>query len=60
MANSLCVKLAAAERAADRGNADAQSGALGAFISEVEAQDGKKVPADKAPILIALAEALLP
>ena len=31
-------------------------GALGAFVSQVEAQSGKKVPAEVAPILIVAAE----
>ncbi len=60
VANSLCAKVAAASRAADRGNTNAQSGALGAFIAEVEAQTGKKVPAAEADVLIALAQALMP
>jgi len=59
VANSLCVKLRAAARSEARGNTKARDGSLGAFINEVEAQSGKKVPADKTAILIALAQALM-
>lgn len=58
VANSLCVKLKNAEASAARGSINSQHGQLGAFVNEVQAQDDKKVPADKAPILTALAEAL--
>jgi hypothetical protein len=58
VANSLCVKLAAAERAAARGNETARRGALDAFAHEVNAQTGKWVPADKAAVLLGLAAAL--
>lgn len=50
VANSLCSKLAAAAA----GNA----GALQAYIQEVQAQSGKKIPADEAAILLQLAGAL--
>lgn len=59
VANSLCVKLNAAEASLARGNTTAQQNQLGAFINEVDAQAGKFVPADKAPILVRLANALM-
>ncbi len=56
VANSLCAKTRAAERAR---NDSAHDGALGAFINEVEAQSGKKIDADDALVLIAIANALI-
>lgn len=58
VANSLCVKLDAASRAADRGNLQAKAGALNAYANEVRAQTGKWIPADKVPYLVQLAAAL--
>ena len=58
VANALCAKLRAAEKAEEQGNLGARDGALGAFVSDVEAQSGKKVAADVAPILIVAAESL--
>lgn len=59
VANSLCVKIAAAQRADERGNTTARDGSLGAFINEVGAQDDKKVPTDKASLLVLFAQALM-
>ena len=58
VANSLCVKLDAASRAAARGNMQAKAGSLDAFAHEVRAQTGKWIPADKVPYLVQLAAAL--
>ena len=59
VANSLCVKINAAQRSDARGRTRARDGSLNAFINEVEAQSGKKVPADKAPLLISFARSLM-
>lgn len=59
VAHSLCVKLDQAERAETRGNAAAKSGALGAYLSEVQAQAGKAISADKAAVLERLALGLM-
>ncbi len=59
VANSLCVKLQAAERAAARGDTRARDGSLGAFINEVRAQADKKIEQGKAPYLVRFAEALM-
>lgn len=56
VANSLCAKTTAADRARNTG---ARNGALGAFINEVEAQSGKHIDADEALILIMIANALI-
>lgn len=56
IANSLCAKTRAADRAR---NDRAHDGALGAFINEVEAQSGKKIDADDADVLIMIANALI-
>ncbi len=56
IANSLCAKTSAAERAR---NDSAHDGALGAFINEVQAQSGKKIDAADALVLIAIANALI-
>ena len=50
-ANSLVVKLQAAARALDRGNIEAACGSLGAFLNEVNAQEGKEVTAAQADLL---------
>lgn len=55
IANSLCVKLQNAEKA---NTPNARAGMIGAFINEVQAQSGKALTADRATILIALANAL--
>lgn len=55
IANSLCVKLNAAEAAAARGNLAAKAGPLNAYVKEVQAQTGKSVSAANAAILISLA-----
>lgn len=54
VANSLCVKLNAAEKHGVKG----KGGGLEAFAHEVKAQAGKFIPADKAPVLLALAASL--
>jgi len=59
VANSLCAKLAAAQAAAERGDAKAKAGALGAYINEVSAQRDKSISAANATLLIELARALL-
>ena len=59
IANSLCVKLDAAARAAARGNDEAAAGALGAFVHEVKAQTGKHISPEHAAILIHSADKLL-
>lgn len=55
-ARSLCASL---EAARDARNANARAGKMGAFINKVEAQSGKKIPADVAAVLIDWATALL-
>jgi hypothetical protein len=60
VANSLCVKLEAAARAMARGNLNAASGSLQAYIHEVEAQRGKKIASAGADLLIAMALLLMP
>ncbi|MEX2610548.1 MAG: hypothetical protein WEA24_11420 [Gemmatimonadota bacterium] len=59
LANSLCAKLSAAQRAADRGQDATHDNVMAAFINEVEAQTGKKIDPGHAAILIALATALI-
>ena len=59
VANSMCVKIAAAERADARGQTTARDGALSAFFGEVEAQAGTRVDPDDAAVLIAIATALM-
>jgi hypothetical protein len=56
IANSLCAKLRAAAKAK---KASSRNGSLNAFINEVTAQTGKKIPEDGAAVLIALAKALM-
>jgi hypothetical protein len=52
-AKSLTVKLQAAANALDRGNTQVACGCLGAFLNEVNAQNGKKLPTAQADLLIA-------
>jgi uncharacterized repeat protein (TIGR03803 family) len=52
-ANSLIVKLRGAARALDRENIEAACGSLGAFLNEVNAQEGKKLMAAQADLLMA-------
>ena len=52
-ANSLIVNLQGAASALDRGNIQAACGNLGAFLNEVKAQEGKKLTAAQAGLLIA-------
>lgn len=59
VANSLCMKLEAAARATAHGKLNAAAGALQAYISEVEAQRGKKIASADADLLIAMATQLL-
>lgn len=59
VASSLCAKLDAAQAAADRGDANAKAGVLGAYIDEVTAQTGKSITAADAALLIGLARELL-
>jgi len=57
--NSLLAKLNAAAASLNRGNAGSARGQLGAFINEVSAQKGKKIPAAAADALIASAQQIL-
>lgn len=58
IANSLLVKLQGAQAALDSGDTTAACGKLGAFVNEVEAQSGKKIPASEAAALVAAANDL--
>ncbi|MEX2180119.1 MAG: hypothetical protein WD801_15495 [Gemmatimonadaceae bacterium] len=58
VANALCSQLSAAAASEARGNERAKSGQLAAFRNLVRAQSGKHVPADKAVILLGLADHL--
>jgi hypothetical protein len=58
IANSLCMKLRAAEAAAARGQQDTKANILEAFVREVEAQTGQHISTGAAPILIRMARAL--
>ena len=58
VANSLCAKLDAASAAAKRGQTNAAQNIMAAFVHEVEAQEGKHIPADKADVLVRLAQSL--
>lgn len=60
VAAGLCDKLAAAENAADRGNAKAASNILNAFGHEVAAQTGKALTSDQADTLMTLVSYLYP
>jgi hypothetical protein len=55
VANSLCVKLQAAQRAEARGDLNAKRGELSAYVNEVKAQSGKAFAPDAVQILIAAA-----
>jgi K319-like protein len=55
-ANSLQAKL---ENAAKAKNAKTRNNVLGAFVNQLEAQAGKKIPTDKADLLIAFAQAMI-
>ena len=58
IASSLCAKLTAAAAAAERGNADAHDGAIGAYVNELDAQRDKSISGPNADVLIALARTL--
>ena len=58
IASSLCAKLTAAAAAAERGNADAHDGAIGAYVNELDAQRGKSISGPNADVLIVLARTL--
>ncbi len=58
VADSLCVKLANAAGARDRGNQKAAQNILKAYINEVEAQRGKAIATEDAELLILLATGL--
>ena len=57
--NSLLSKLENALKSVEKGNLAAAEGQLQAFINEVEAQDGKKIPPGIATILKTRAEAVI-
>jgi hypothetical protein len=57
--NSLLAKLNAALASVNRGNTESARGQLGAFINEVSAQSGKKIPAEHAAALIAAAQRII-
>jgi hypothetical protein len=57
--NSLLAKLNAALASVNRGDSESARGQLGAFINEVSAQSGKKIPAQQAAALIAAAGQIL-
>ena len=57
--NSLIAKLTAARRSLEKGNTTAAKGQLTAFINQVSALRGKKIPAPAADNLIAQAQAIL-
>jgi hypothetical protein len=59
MVNSLLSQLQAALASLERGNLNAASGQLGAFIHHVEAQRGKKISESAAADLISQAQAIL-
>jgi hypothetical protein len=54
IANALCSKLRAAERAHARHDASARAGSLGAYVNQLRAQSGKAITAERAAFLIAL------
>lgn len=58
VANSLLVKLQGAQAALDSGDTSAACGKLGAFVNEVQAQSGKKIPTIEAAALVAAANDL--
>jgi Right handed beta helix region len=57
--NSLLAKLNAALASVNQGNTESARGQLGAFINEVSAQSGKKIPAQQAAALIAAAQQII-
>lgn len=57
--NSLEAKLRSALASVQRGNENSASGQLGAFINEVQAQRGKKIPSADADALIASAQQII-
>ena len=57
--NSLTVKLENALSAVEAGDVESACDLLGAFINQVEAQTGKKIPAADAVILIEDATSIL-
>jgi len=59
IANSLSAKVEAAQAAANRGDSQAEQGALGAFINEVSAQSAKHIQSEAADVLISDANALI-
>jgi hypothetical protein len=59
MVNSLLSQLQAALASLERGNLNAASGQLGAFIHHMEAQRGKKISESAAADLISQAQAIL-
>lgn len=58
VATALCAKLAAADESAQRGDLDAKSGQIGAYINQVAAQTGKAFSRGDAALLIGFARAL--
>jgi hypothetical protein len=57
--NSLEAKLRAALASVQRGNESSARGQLGAFVNEVQAQRGKKIPTADADELIAAAQQII-
>ncbi|MBD0382881.1 alginate lyase family protein [Paenibacillus sp. WST5] len=58
VAASLIEKLDAAKASANRGNAKAKEGQLGAFVNQAKAQSGKAITAEQADLLVSFAAAL--
>lgn len=58
VAKAMCYELQAAEIAEARGNMEAKSGAITAYVATVLAQKGKSLTADDAAVLVQLANAL--
>lgn len=58
VAQSMCKQLEAVEASIARGNHNSKSGQIGAYQDHVRAQSGKSIAADKAQILINLANSL--
>lgn len=54
VANALCTKLRAADRANARGNSRAAAGSIGAFVNQVEAVTGKWLTEAQAQLLLSL------
>jgi len=57
--NSLVSKLENAIKSFEKGNYNAAIGQINAFINEVEAQRGKKIPSTQADELIDMAQAII-